>query len=132
MERPLIIIINADMAFLDMMREFLRDEGYEAITVQEKAEVFQIILNRKPQLVIIELLIHDPEAGLMVLNKMRLHPQTARIPVIIASTATQLIRDNEEHLRAKGCDILRKPFELEELLTMVERMIAPPADLLGP
>jgi hypothetical protein len=37
----------------------------------------------------------------MVLNKMRLHPQTAHIPVIIASTTTQLRRDNEKHLRSK-------------------------------
>jgi hypothetical protein len=52
----------------------------------------------------IELVIHDPEAGLMVLNKMRLHPQITHIPVIIASTTTQLLRDNEQHLRSKGCD----------------------------
>jgi CheY-like chemotaxis protein len=75
----------------------------------------------------IELVITDPEAGLMVLNKMRLHPKTARIPVIVASTITQLIRDNEEHLQSKGCDILPKPFDLEELLTMVGKYVPPPA-----
>ena len=61
----------------------------------------------------------------MVLNKMRLHPDTTHIPVIIASTISQLILDNETHLRSKGCDILQKPFDLEELLTMVGKFVQP-------
>jgi len=68
-------------------------------------------------------LITNPEAGLTILNKMRLHPETRRIPVIIASTITQLLRDNEDHLRAKGCDLLTKPFNLEELLIIIEKYL---------
>jgi CheY-like chemotaxis protein len=127
MERPLIIILNTDRFFLELMGELLRDEGYDTLIQTESQEAFEVILRRQPHLVIIELLITDPERGWMVLNKMRLHPQTAKIPVVIASTATQLIRDNEQHLREKGCNILLKPFDLEELLTMVSKMIPPPA-----
>lgn len=123
MARPLIMALNADMAFLEMIRDLLNDEGYETIIMSEHSDAFKAILGQQPRLVMIELLITDPEAGLMVLNKMRLHPQTRHIPVIIASTATQLIRDNEEHLRSKGCDILLKPFDLEELLTIVEKYV---------
>ena len=61
----------------------------------------------------------------VVLNKMRLHPDTTRIPVILASTTTQLLRDNEANFRAKGCDILPKPFDLEELLTIVGKYVPP-------
>src|SRR5262245_34420234 len=119
MERPLVMILNADRAFLELMREFLSEEGYAVRILRENQAAFEAILAERPQLVMIELMINDPEAGLMVLNKMRLHPDTTHIPVIIASTTTQLIRDNEEHLRSKDCDILPKPFDLEELLTMV-------------
>lgn len=127
MERPLVIILNADLSFLELMREFLSEEGYNVRIVGENTSAFETILAERPQLVIIELMIHDPEAGLMVLNKMRLHPVTRKTPVIIASTTTQLIRDNEEHLRSKGCEILPKPFDLEELLTMVGKFVPPVA-----
>ena len=127
MERPLVVVMNADRTFLEMMSEFLTEEGYDVLIVQEGPEAFDIIKNRMPAVVLLELLVTDPERGLMVLNKMRLHPETARIPVIIASTVTQLIRDNEPHLRAKGCDILQKPFELEELLSMMGKYIRSPA-----
>src|SRR5262245_58238490 len=119
MKRPLVMILNADRAFLQLIQEFLSEEGYDVRILHETHEAFEAILENQPGLVMIELVITDPESGLMVLNKMRLHPKTTRIPVIIASTTTQLIRDNEAHLRSKGCDILPKPFDLEELLTIV-------------
>lgn len=125
MERPPIMILNTDRAFLELMREFLSEEGYDVRILHENNAAFKAILAEQPRLVLIELLISDPEAGLMVLNKMRLHPDTARIPVIVASTTTQLIRDNEAHLRAKGCDILPKPFDLEELLSIVGKFVPP-------
>jgi DNA-binding response OmpR family regulator len=123
MERPLVAVVNSDQAFLDMMQEFLEDEGYEAVTLLQNHRAFEQIKARKPQLVVIELMLTDPESGWMILNKMRLDPQTTTIPVIIASTATDLIERNEENLRAKRCDILLKPFDLEELLAMVGKYV---------
>ncbi len=123
MERPLIAAVNADAPFLEMIKEFLGEEGYDVITLMENHGAFEIIKSRRPRLVILELLINDPERGWMVLNKMRLDPETAHIPVIIASTATDLIERNEAHLRAKRCDILLKPFDLEELLAMVDTYV---------
>jgi DNA-binding response OmpR family regulator len=96
------MILNADRAFLELMREFLSEEGYDVRILSEDNAAFEAMLAEKPRLVMIELVITDPEAGLMVLHKMRLHPKTARIPVTIASTITQLIRDNEEHLQSKA------------------------------
>jgi CheY-like chemotaxis protein len=126
MDRPLIMVLNADREFLALMQELLSEEGYAVEIVLEGQGAFEAILTKMPHLVIIELLVTDPEAGLMVLNKMRLHPMTTRIPVILASTVTRLLRENEAHFRSKGCDFLHKPFELEELLTMVGKYVPPP------
>lgn len=120
-ERPLIFVVNADETFLEMMAELLMDEGYNARTINENSDVFTAIKVAKPKLVVLEMLLINPESSWMILNKMRLDPETAHIPVIIVSTATDLIQRNEENLRAKHCDILLKPFELEELLVMVSK-----------
>jgi len=123
MPRPLIIVLNHDEAFLEMICDFLTEEGYKSVPTHEDHKAFELIKQRQPQIVFIELVITDPESGLMVLNKMRLHPETKHIPVIIASTVTQLLRDNEEHLRKMGCDILQKPFDLESLLAIVGKHV---------
>jgi DNA-binding response OmpR family regulator len=48
------------------------------------------------------------------------------IPIIVCSTATQLIRENESRLYEKNCDILMKPFHLDELLMKVQAILGPP------
>lgn len=127
MSRPLIVVTDTDSVFLEVMAEILEDEGYDAITMKETDNVFGLIQERLPALVIIELVISDPERGWILLNKMRLDRKTTTIPVIIASTSTELVSKHGDYLRAKGCDILIKPFTLEELFTMVEQSIHPPA-----
>jgi CheY-like chemotaxis protein len=122
-KRPQIVVVNSDLSFLQMIAELLGEEGYDTAIIQEDSGAFTQIKELQPALVMIELMLSDPERGLMVLNKMRLDPQTAAIPVIIASTATDLIDRNEQHLRAKRCDILLKPFDLEELLTIIGRHV---------
>lgn len=121
MTPPVVAVVNADREFLELMAELLRDEGYEAIIVHENATAYPILKQRMPALIVLELIITNPEAGWMVLNKLRLDPQTAHIPIIIASTATDLIARNEANLREKHCDILLKPFDLEEFLVMVAK-----------
>lgn len=123
--RPLIVIVDSDLDFLQMVAELLDDEGYAPAITREDGLAFALIKERQPALVMIELLLADPERALAVLNELRLDPQTAPIPVIIASTATDLLERNEQHLRAKNCAILLKPFDLEELLTIVGEHVPP-------
>jgi CheY-like chemotaxis protein len=118
MERPLIAIVHTDQPFLELMRELLCDEGYNTLTLTECQGAFAIIRQRQPQLLILELLLTNPEDGWMLVNTIRVHPQTTHLPIIIATTAPQLIRDREVFLRSKGCAILLMPFDVEELLTM--------------
>lgn len=123
--KPLIAVVNQDTLFLELMEGFLEDEGYEAF-IEKHAnpdESFVSVKNRKPDLVVLDVLLTNPEAGFTIINLMRLDPQTAYIPIIVCSTSSALMRENEQRLREKRCDILLKPFELEELLAMVSKYV---------
>jgi CheY-like chemotaxis protein len=120
------VIVNTDPSFLELMRELLFDEGYDTLTCTESQEAFEITRQRQPQLLILELLITDPQRGWMLVHTMRVHPQTANLPIIVATTAAQLIRDNEAHMRSQGCNVLLMPFDVDELLTMVDMIVPAP------
>jgi DNA-binding response OmpR family regulator len=126
MKRPLIAVVNQDTIFLQLMEELLSEEGYYTYIEKEGDRAYQSIKKRKPDLVILDIRLNDPEAGFKVIELMRIDPETVQIPVIICSTATSIIRDNEARLREKQCDILMKPFQLEELLAKVAAIIGPP------
>lgn len=126
MKRPFIIVVNQDTVFLQLMEELLSEEGYHTSIEKEGDKAYEHIKKSKPDLVVLDIRINNPEAGFNVIDLMRIDPETRHIPVIICSTATQIIRENEERLRAKNCDILMKPFNIDELLIKVQAIIGPP------
>ena len=126
MKGPFIIVVNQDTAFLELMEELLSEEGYRTSIEKEGDKAYAHIKKMKPDLVVLDIRINNPEAGFNVLDLMRIDPETQHIPIIICSAATLLIRENEQRLRAKNCDILMKPFNIDELLAKVQAIIGPP------
>jgi CheY-like chemotaxis protein len=127
MERPLIAIINADRSFLELMSELFSDEGYRTLALMECQQALEIIVQRQPELLILELRLTDPECGRLMVQTIRSHPQTAHIPIIVATTAAQLIDDLEPRVPLQSCAILLMPFDVEELLAMVGTLVLAPA-----
>jgi CheY-like chemotaxis protein len=127
MKHPLIAVVNQDTIFLQLMEELLSEEGYHTYIEKEGDKAYISIKKHKPDLVVLDIRLNDPEAGFKVIDLMRIDPETAQIPLIICSTATNLIRDNEARLREKQCDILMKPFQLDELLAKVQAIVGLPA-----
>lgn len=118
---PLIAVVDADASFRDLIAEFLSEEGFEVLLLEERDAICESIRARKPALVLLELLLTDQEHGWTVLNTLRRDLQTRQLPVIITSTATRLIARSERQLRAQACDVLLKPFDLDDLLLLVGR-----------
>lgn len=125
MAKPLIAVVNDDTIFLELMHDLLTQEGYRTAIWKEGDRAYEMIKEHRPLLVILDIRMEHPDTGWMVLELMRLDPQTARIPVIVCSADTQRIREKEAYLREKNCDVLEKPFLLDDLLAKVHAFIGP-------
>jgi len=128
MTKSLIAVVNDDTLFLELMHDLLTEEGYRTAIWKEGDRAYGMIKEHRPALVILDIRMEHPDTGWMVLELMRLDPATARIPVIICSADAQRIREKEAYLREKGCDVLEKPFLLEDLLGKVRAFIGPPGE----
>jgi DNA-binding response OmpR family regulator len=125
-KRPMIAVVNQDTIFLSLMEELLSEEGYHTYIEKEGDKAYISIKKDKPDLVVLDIRINDPESGFKVIDLIRLDPDTTHIPIIVCSTATQLIRENESRLYEMNCDILMKPFHLDELLMKVQAVLGLP------
>lgn len=126
MNRPLIGVVNDDTTFLQLMHDLLVDEGYAVFIEKEHGDAPSAIRKRRPDLVILDIRMEHPESGMRILEIIRLDPTTVNLPVIVCSADHRFLRDKEELLRAKHCDILEKPFDLIDLLEKVKLAIGPP------
>jgi CheY-like chemotaxis protein len=120
---PLIAVVNDDTSFLNLMHELLTDEGYNCFLHIVGSTAYQKIRQEKPDLVVLDIRMNDPESGWHILDMLRLDPETRDIPVIVCSADTQQLREKEDRLREQNAVPLEKPFDLKELLDTVASIV---------
>jgi CheY-like chemotaxis protein len=130
-DSPRIAVVNDDTVFLDLMHELLRDEGYASTIIKASDEAYQLLREDVPDLIILDIRIGAEENGWLVLDLIRLDPATAHIPVIVCSTDARLLAAKAEWLFEKRCDILEKPFDINDLLRKVAAFVGAPDRPMG-
>ena len=115
-----IVVVDDDKETLDMMNMLLREEGYQAIPWSDGDSAYEFIQSKQPDLVLLDLRMGDPYAGWWTLDFLRHDPSTRHIPAIMYSADKEFLRKRRRMLKAKGCDTLAKPFQLDELLAKID------------
>jgi CheY-like chemotaxis protein len=123
-ESPLIAVVNDDTTFLSLMHDLLTDEGYQVVLHIEGATAYQLIKQEMPDLVILDIRIEHPESGWVTLDLIRLDPATTRIPVLVCSADARQLREKADRLKQMRCDVIEKPFDLDDLLASVHASLA--------
>jgi DNA-binding response OmpR family regulator len=123
MSRACIAVINDEQTIVDMLTDFLQDAGYETIECFAGDGSYDLIRREQPGLVIIDLQMEHPDAGLHVLEKLRADPATADIPVIICSADGRGLQEKAATIQALHGEILEKPFNLDPLLAKIRTLL---------
>lgn len=118
-----IAVFDDDATILDLMRDALTAEGYGIVTETTADDALAIVIRDRPVLVILDFWMADRPAGLQALRLIREHPETSATPVLICSADRAALRDYAEDWHALGCETLAKPFDLDDLLARVARLV---------
>jgi two-component system, chemotaxis family, response regulator PixH len=116
-----VVVVNDHPEFLDLLSEFLGEEGYEVITLAKHQGAFEQIKESRPDIVICDLIFDNMPAGWALLDMLYLDPETRPIPLILCTVATKQVQEVVPSLVSKGIVWLEKPFELEKLLDFLEQ-----------
>ena len=114
-----ITVINDDAPFLDLMADLLGDEGYRVTLYHGGPVVYPALKRDVPDLIVLDIRMQTPDEGWELLQVIRLDRALALVPVIVCSGDIHFLRERADHLRAKGCDTLVKPFDIAEMLGKV-------------
>jgi len=119
-----ILVINDTAEILELFREILHGEaGYEVTISSFQPEIMTEILAAKPDLIISDHVFGEEKIGWQFIQKLKMVRETAHIPVIVCSGAVKELKEMEGYLTAKNIGILFKPFDVDELLDLVERKL---------
>ena len=115
-----ILVIEDDHALALGLRINLEAEGYEVIHTTTAEDGLSFIEVSCADLVVLDLMLPGMD-GMEALSRIRRH--NPKLPVLIL-TAKSSMEEKVRGLRAGADDYLTKPFNLEEFLLRVRRMLA--------
>ncbi len=122
-----ILVVDDRNELLQLMRRVLEDEQYQVSILQEGKEAVAKVRNLLPDLLILDLKLGNM-SGQDILEEIKTDRVTADIPVILYTAAvleadqvSKLIESSPQ--RYNGVYLLKKPFELNDLLDKVEEML---------
>ena len=114
-----ILIVEDDLTVLDTVASLLADEGHLVQTTSDGLFALEMIAAEPPELLITDVLMSGLD-GWALIAQAREHTPT--LPVIIISAIERREAGQREALITDQTVYVRKPFDIETLLAIVERL----------
>lgn len=119
-----IWIVEDEVALAGLVKAVVEAEGFDGEILTSGEEALQRITEQRPALILLDIMMPGLN-GFQVLERLRANAATQSIPVIVVSTLV-----GKEYVdRAKrlgALDFFTKPFEPEQLVECMKRILATP------
>ena len=112
-----ILVIDDDPIVVKYLKALFDDNGYETFVAYDGTEADDLVQQAKPDLITLDLDM-PKEWGPRFYRKMRKNKDLKEIPVIVISGVS-----NPKHAIKDAVAVIRKPFDEEKLLDLVNRTL---------
>ena len=117
----MIFCVEDDASVRELMLYTLRASGFEAEGFSCGSALLTELSERHPQLILLDIMLPDID-GIELLKRIRSVPETARLPVIMA-TAKGTEYDRVMGLDLGADDYLCKPFGMMEMVSRIRAVL---------
>lgn len=114
-----ILLVDDDSGKREMARSFLSSEGYEVFEAVDGADGVQKAIELQPELVILDFMMPVLN-GLETLEALRLKQVRTKVLMLSVVTRVDVIVNA---IKERACDYMTVPYEADELVAKVKRVI---------
>jgi sigma-B regulation protein RsbU (phosphoserine phosphatase) len=122
--KPKLLIVDDEPDALLILAKTLLARGYNVMTAESGLQAINLVKMGKPDLILLDILMPGMD-GTQVAAALQEDPTTQNIPVIfltcLVTKETQEI--GEKYHGAVRYSFMSKPYNLDDLLTEIERLI---------
>jgi CheY-like chemotaxis protein len=115
-----VLIVDDEFGIVEAVRDLLADEGYRTAIALNGREALDRMAQERPSMVLLDYMMPVLN-GPGVLEAILRSPDLRDVPVVMMSASPP---EFWQHLPCAG--FLPKPFDIDQLLAMVHRIIGPP------
>jgi DNA-binding response OmpR family regulator len=116
-----ILIVDDDLQVTTLLEIMLSARGYDVIAVNESAMAVQAALETRPDLIILDLMMPDPD-GFKVCRLLRADNRFIFTPILILT----VLDDTDSRIVAFGAgadDYLIKPYDIDQLVLTIKTLL---------
>ena len=114
-----VLLADPDLTSVRSLTRALRQKGYQVHSARDGARALELAVLRHPDLVLFDHACPVLDARTFV-DILRTNPRTDTIPVVVTATA----EDADEAMRDGPGPLLRKPYNLDEVLAHIDDLLA--------
>ena len=118
-----ILIIDDDEQIASYVQLSFSLCGYQVEWIKDGRNAVEKVREKKPDAIILDLKLPGVN-GFRICEQLRLEPQTRGIPIIIVSGSWKDAQDRIKSIEIGADDFLTKPFDAQELMARIKRMLA--------
>ena len=123
-KQPTVAVVDDDPSIVRVVCEILADENYHAVSCPWGGRALPCIEATHPDLVLLDVQMPDVD-GITIFRRMRADPRMQTIPVIFFTANAYRVTEQLPDYRARGAALLPKPFQINEFLDLLERLLPP-------
>ncbi len=116
-----IYVVEDDQNIREIESFALKNSGYKVKSFECAKDFYTELQNKVPSLILLDIMLPD-EDGLQIVERLRSHSSTRKVPIIIVTAKTTEI-DKVKGLDIGADDYITKPFGVMELVSRVKAVL---------
>lgn len=117
-----ILIIDDDPDIIEAATVLLESKNYKVLSETDPDKGFESALSNKPDLIILDIMMTEPDDGFFLLKKLKKNNITAPV-IIYSSVSNALGYDFGKNSLIQVDEFIDKPAEPEMLLNTIEKLL---------
>jgi CheY-like chemotaxis protein/signal transduction histidine kinase len=113
-----VLVVDDNLDTLNLIERYLSGTDYRFLGIQDPEQVLTVAQSVHPKVIILDVMLPDID-GWELLGRLREHPVTGRLPIIVCTIMPQ----EQLALTLGAADYLRKPVSREKLLSTLDRQV---------
>ena len=116
-----ILVLDDEFDILSALAAVLKHAGYDVVALSNGRDGLEYLKTHKPALIISDMMM-PYISGLELLKRLQEMPERRDVPAVLMSCVPPRLSLKERGWAA----VLEKPFDIDALLAVVERLAGPP------
>ncbi len=118
----LIAIIDDDPDILEASSLVLKSKGYDVVTANNPNDGYRIVIEKAPQLIILDVMMDEPDDGFFLAQKLR--KENIKTPILMYTSISKAVGlDFDKSDMIPVDDFVEKPISPEQLVAKVQKLL---------